>query len=85
MDPLTLIGIAWALAMDAFAVSASVAASLPRLTQRQIFRLAWHFGLFQSGMFVVGWYGGAAVSNVMEEFDHWIAFGVLLFLEFKGL
>ena len=66
--------------MDAFAVSASVSASLPHLTGRHVFRLAWHFGLFQSGMFVAGWYGGSAISNWIAEIDHWIAFGVLLFL-----
>lgn len=80
MDPLTLFGIALALAMDAFAVSASVAASLPKLTHGHVFRLAWHFGLFQFGMFVVGWYGGSAISKVISTFDHWIAFAVLLFL-----
>ena len=66
--------------MDAFAVSATVAASLPSVSGRHMFRLAWHFGLFQAGMFVVGWYGGSALSSVISELDHWIAFGVLLFL-----
>jgi len=80
VDSLTLLGIAWALAMDAFAVSASVAASLPRVSGRHMFRLAWHFGLFQAGMFVVGWYGGSALSSVISALDHWIAFSVLLFL-----
>jgi putative Mn2+ efflux pump MntP len=80
VDTLTLLGIAWSLAMDAFAVSASVAASLPSVNARHVFRLSWHFGFFQSGMFVVGWYGGAAVSGVVGQFDHWIAFVVLSFL-----
>jgi putative Mn2+ efflux pump MntP len=80
VDTLTLLGIAGALALDAFAVSASVAASLPRLTGRHVFRLAWHFGLFQSGMFIAGWHGGTVISNFMAEIDHWIAFGVLFFL-----
>lgn len=66
--------------MDAFAVSASVSASLPVLTGRHVFRLSWHFGFFQFAMFVSGWYGGAAVSVVITGIDHWIAFGVLFFL-----
>lgn len=66
--------------MDAFAVSATIAASLPGVSGRHMFRLAWHFGLFQAGMFVVGWYGGSALSSVISALDHWIAFGVLLFL-----
>jgi putative Mn2+ efflux pump MntP len=80
MDNLTLLGIAWALAMDAFAVSASVAASLNQVSGRQVFRLAWHFGFFQAAMFVTGWYAGAAVSVVITAYDHWIAFAVLFFL-----
>lgn len=80
MDTLALLAIAWALAMDAFAVSTTVAASLPRLTGRHVFRLAWHFGLFQSGMFIAGWYAGSALSTLIAAFDHWIAFGILLVL-----
>jgi putative Mn2+ efflux pump MntP len=80
VDTLTLLGTAWALAMDAFAVSAAVAASLPKMTARHNFRLAWHFGLFQAGMPVLGWFGGTALSSLMASLDHWIAFGLLVFL-----
>ena len=80
MDLLTILGIAWALAMDAFAVAAAVAAGLPRLTARHTFRLAWHFGLFQALMTVIGWFGGEALSSFMAPIDHWIAFGLLVFL-----
>ena len=80
VDTLTLLGTAWALAMDAFAVAAAVAASLPTMTFRHNFRLAWHFGLFQAGMPILGWFGGAALSSIMTSVDHWIAFGLLVFL-----
>jgi manganese efflux pump family protein len=77
MDFLTLIGTALALAMDAFAVSAAVAASLPEVTGRHTFRLAWHFGLFQFLMPVVGWAAGASLAGELARLDHWIAFGLL--------
>ncbi len=80
MDNVTLIGIAVALAMDAFAVAASVAVSLPQWTARHTFRLSWHFGIFQAGMFLIGGFSGKAVSVSMDQVDHWIAFGVLMFL-----
>jgi putative Mn2+ efflux pump MntP len=80
MEKLTLLGIAWALAMDAFAVSASVSSTMPAMTGRHMFRLAWHFGVFQGGMAVLGWAGGTAVAAVLAEIDHWIAFGVLFVL-----
>lgn len=80
MDTLTLMGTSWALAMDAFAVAAAVSAGLPQMTLRHTFRLAWHFGLFQAAMPIIGWLGGIAVSSALAAVDHWIAFGLLGFL-----
>ena len=48
MEPLTLIGIAVGLAMDAFAVSIAVGLTLKQVSLRQTFRLSYHFGLFQA-------------------------------------
>ena len=80
MDDLTLIAFAVALGADAFAVSAAVAAGLPVWTGRHTFRLAWHFGLFQGMMTVIGWFGGTGISTYMAGLNHWIAFSLLLFL-----
>ena len=80
MDTLTLLGTAWALAMDAFAVATAVSATLPNTTARHTFRLAWHFGLFQAGMPIIGWFGGVALSSLISSIDHWLAFLLLVFL-----
>ena len=80
MDTFTLIGTASALAMDAFAVAAVIAAGLKRITFRHIFRLAWHFGLFQAMMPIIGWFGGAAVSSLLTSFAYLIAAGLLAFI-----
>jgi putative Mn2+ efflux pump MntP len=80
MDALNLLGVAWALAMDAFAVATAVSAGLPRLTFRHMFRLSWHFGFFQAAMPVVGWFGGVLLSSVVAQLTHWIAFLLLAFL-----
>jgi putative Mn2+ efflux pump MntP len=80
VDLLTLLGTALALAMDAFAVSAAVSASLPMVTGRHVFRLAFHFGLFQFLMPIGGWLGGRLVAQKLASVDHWIAFGLLLAL-----
>jgi len=77
MATLTILGIALALAMDAFSVAVAAGVSLPDVTGRHVFRLAWHFGLFQFLMPVIGWAGGRAASGWLERFDHWIAFGLL--------
>lgn len=85
MDWVTLLGTALALAMDAFAVAVGVAAGLGSLTARHLFRLAFHFGLFQALMPCLGWLAGAAVAAWLGVLDHWIAFGLLLFLGVRML
>ncbi len=76
----SLFAIALARAMDAFAVAIVTGlADLP-LTRRRVFRLAFHFGLFQALMPAVGWAAGRAVYRWVEPFDHWVAFALLAFV-----
>jgi manganese efflux pump family protein len=77
MNVLTLIGIALGLAMDAFAVSIGVGLTLKQVDARQTFRLAFHFGLFQAFMPVIGWLAGLTIESWIAPVDHWIAFGLL--------
>ncbi len=72
-----LIGIALGLAMDAFAVAVGVSVGLGGTSRRQMFRLAWHFGLFQALMPIIGWAAGTTVRPLIEGWDHWIAFALL--------
>ncbi len=77
MSLLSILGIAVALAMDAFAVSIAVGISLKKISARQTFRLSWHFGLFQALMPVLGWWLGNAIHTFVENYAHWIAFALL--------
>lgn len=77
MDAITLLGLALALAMDAFAVALGTGAVLARLTGRHLFRLGFHFGLFQALMPIIGWLAGLSVIQWVSAWDHWIAFGLL--------
>jgi len=74
---LTLIGVAVGLAMDAFAVSIGAGLTLKTVDARQTLRLAWHFGLFQALMPIIGWLAGLSVERWIAPVDHWIAFGLL--------
>ena len=65
------------LAMDASAVSLGAAASGFASHPRAIFRLAFHFGLFQAVMPGIGWLLGSTVVEYIVNWDHWIAFGLL--------
>jgi putative Mn2+ efflux pump MntP len=80
MDFITLSGLAVALAMDAFAVALGCGLAIERLTGRHLFRLGWHFGLFQALMPVIGWLAGLTIQRWIASFDHWLAFGLLAFV-----
>lgn len=69
--------IACGLAMDATAVSLGTAASGRTRGRRASFRLAFHFGLFQALMPLLGWLLGRGLAGVFHRVDHWLAFGLL--------
>jgi len=77
MGCLTLLGIAVALAMDAFAVAVAAGLRLRPLRGSHVFRLSFHFGFFQAAMPVLGWLAGTTVERVIAAYDHWVAFGLL--------
>jgi putative Mn2+ efflux pump MntP len=72
--------LAVALGMDAFAVALAAGVCLGTIHWRQYFRLAWHFGFFQAVMPVIGWGLGLTVRELITAYDHWVAFGLLLFV-----
>jgi len=72
-----IVAIAVGLAMDAFAVSVGAATSGFISDKRAVFRLSFHFGLFQFMMPVIGWTVGIGVASLIHAADHWIAFGLL--------
>jgi putative Mn2+ efflux pump MntP len=80
-----VIGLALGLAMDAFAVAIASGMSLPAVGARHVFRLAFHFGLFQFMMPVIGWLAGRALAGWIAAFDHWIALGLLSLIGGKML
>jgi putative Mn2+ efflux pump MntP len=72
--------IALSMAMDAFAVCLGVGASRLNEGPRPMFRLSFHFGLFQFLLPVVGWFAGMTVVSYIEAYDHWVAFILLAFV-----
>jgi len=80
VDFLTILLIALALAMDVFAVSLSIGTTRQATLPRPIFRLAFHFGLFQFFMPILGYLAGSTFAQYIHQFDHWIALGLLGFV-----
>ena len=77
--------IALSMSMDAFAVCLG-AGTQPRTSgPRPVFRLAFHFGLFQFFMPILGWLAGTTVVRYISAYDHWVAFGLLAFVGIRML
>jgi putative Mn2+ efflux pump MntP len=76
----TVFLIAVGLAMDCFAVSLGVGTAGTAVGLRPTFRLFFHFGLFQGGMTLLGWLAGKSVVGYIASVDHWVAFGLLVFV-----
>ena len=80
--------------MDAFAVAIASSVSLGRVSGRQTFRLAFHFGFFQAMMPVLGWVGvvravgrfaGRGGAGDIGSCGRWVAFGLLAVIGGKAV
>jgi putative Mn2+ efflux pump MntP len=83
MNLITIILLAVALAMDAFAVSIASGIAIKDLRIKHSFIIASWFGLFQAIMPLLGWLGGIRLQRFIAEIDHWFVFGLLLFIGCK--
>ena len=81
----TILALALALAMDAFAVALTTGMQSQRINAVRTMRMSFAFGFFQFAMPVVGWFLGSSVFEYIESYDHWIAFGLLAFIGGKML
>ncbi len=73
-----IVVLAVALAMDAFTVGVCIGTACSN--RRQIFRLSFHFGLFQSLLAFIGVIAGTLLFVLISTWDHWLIFSVLAFL-----
>jgi putative Mn2+ efflux pump MntP len=74
---ITVVLIALALAMDAFAVSLSTGVTMKKMHLRHALRMAAFFGGFQALMPIMGWNLGRIAADLIRSYDHWIALGLL--------
>ncbi len=76
-----LLLLAVGLAMDAFAVSICGSMVLsPESRLRGALRFGGWFGAFQFIMPVIGYFGAVSFRDYITEYDHWIAFILLVYL-----
>ena len=67
--------VAIAVGCDAFSVGLGVGARF--CDQRQVFRLSFHFGLFQFIMPILGWFVSQRLPETVRVWAPWIAFALL--------
>jgi putative Mn2+ efflux pump MntP len=77
MDFFAILLIAAGLAMDCFAVSLGIGTTRALISFRSVFRVSFHFGLFQGLMTFLGWLSGTTIAAMISQIDHWIAAGLL--------
>ena len=73
MTLLHIIALAFALAIDAFAVAIAVGIRLGRLENWSVFRLSFHFGFAQFGMPLLGWRAGEFIYSYIGSAGAWVA------------
>jgi len=83
MGPLEIIAIAVGLGLDAMSVSAAVGVRWHG--PRQKFRLAWHMGLFQFLMPVLGYLAGAQLASLLAEVGSYVAAALVFAVAVKML
>jgi putative Mn2+ efflux pump MntP len=78
VNPISLIFLALAMSTDAFAAAIAKGSSLhkPRLTQA--LRAGLIFGVIEAITPMIGWAIGHAATRWVENWDHWIAFTLLV-------
>lgn len=72
--------LAFALAMDCFAVSVASGIIYGRVLWRPMLAMAFLFGFFQAFNPLIGWVATDRFRFLIESYDHWIAFAILTFL-----
>ena len=80
MNALDILLISIGMAMDSFAVSVCKGLSIKKAGIPEGVKCGIYFGGFQALMPVIGYYLGKLFEELIVKIDHWIAFGLLLFI-----
>ena len=75
-----LILLAIGLCFDTFAVSIGGGIQTPKMTSLQRLKVISVFGTLQALFLFAGWVAGTFFASFINEWDHWIAFIILLYL-----
>ncbi|MBS7343007.1 MAG: manganese efflux pump [Parabacteroides sp.] len=80
MSFLEILLLAVGLSMDSLAVSVTSGAVMKECSVRRVVKIAFVLAFFQAMFTLVGYLLGFSFLKLIETIDHWIAFGLLLYL-----
>jgi putative Mn2+ efflux pump MntP len=83
MDFVFIVLLGLALSFDSFAVSVSCGFYLPAITFTRALRIGLSLAFFQALMPLIGWSVGESIKPLVQDYDHWVAFGLLTLLGVK--
>ena len=73
MDIISIVLIAFGVAMDAFAVAVGKGLNMKKFDFKWAITISLFFGVFQALMPIIGWFLGGQFSRYINGYDHWIA------------
>lgn len=77
LEAVPVLFIALGLSADCFAVTLSGSITMRSVSLIQALRTSFTFGFFQALMPALGWLAGRTVVDLIADYDHWLAFGLL--------
>jgi len=75
--------LALGLSMDAFAVAVCLGLTMAKVSIRKALIVGLYFGSFQAGMPVIGYIVAIQFAEQINQYSHWVVFGLLAFLGVK--
>ena len=85
MDMLTVMLLSIGLAMDAFSVALVAGFGMGRVKLADSLKISGVFGLAHVVMPTLGWFLGSTLLELIQKWDHWLAFALLAFVGGKML
>lgn len=80
MDIVQIIVLAIGLSMDSLVISLTSGAIIGNHKTVNLLKIAGMLAFMQMSLTVFGWYIGSTFAQYIDQYDHWLAFGILTFL-----
>jgi len=85
MSFIAMLIIAVGLSVDSMAAGISTGVCMKRISIFDGVKVAFVFAFFQGGLPILGWFAGNSFKDIIADYDHWVAFVLLLGIGAKML